>query len=69
MPLFATHPNDSELAEKRRLLNEIQERRDKAGKLIAGVAAACNSDIFKAPVWITMNLIYYWRILTQNKGI
>jgi aromatic amino acid aminotransferase I len=50
MPLFATHPNDSAVAEKRRLLNEIQERRDQAGKLVAGVAAACNSDVFKAPV-------------------
>lgn len=52
MPLFATHPSDSEVAEKRRLLNEIQERREKAGKLVAGVAAASNSDLFKGPVWL-----------------
>ncbi|KAB8201742.1 Aminotransferase class I and II [Aspergillus parasiticus SU-1] len=34
--------------EKRRLLNDIYERRAKAGKLVAGVAAKSNSDLFKA---------------------
>lgn len=37
-------------SEKRRLLNEIYERRAKAGKLVAGVAAKSNSDLFKATV-------------------
>jgi aromatic amino acid aminotransferase I len=55
MPLFATHPSDSDVAEKRRLLNAIQERREKAGKLVAGVAAACNSDLFKIPVKFQLN--------------
>lgn len=31
-------------------INDILERRAKAGKLVAGVAAASNSDMFKAPV-------------------
>lgn len=53
MPSFATHPSDAELAEKRRLLNGIQERRDQAGKLVAGVAAACDVDRFKAPVCLS----------------
>ncbi|CAG8282191.1 unnamed protein product [Penicillium salamii] len=49
MPSLAAFPNDTELAEKRRLLNGIQERREKAGKLVAGVAAGCDVDQFKAP--------------------
>lgn len=31
-------------------VNDIKERRAKAGKLVAGVAAYCDSDMFKAPV-------------------
>lgn len=31
-------------------LNDILERRAKAGKLVAGTAAYCDSDMFKAPV-------------------
>lgn len=30
-------------------VNDIKERRAKAGKLVAGVAAYCDSDMFKAP--------------------
>lgn len=31
-------------------VNDIKERRARAGKLVAGVAAYCDSDMFKAPV-------------------
>lgn len=31
-------------------VNDIKERRAKAGKLVAGVAAYCDSDMFKVPV-------------------
>lgn len=31
-------------------VSDIKERRAKAGKLVAGVAAYCDSDMFKAPV-------------------
>lgn len=43
-PIPAQKPND------RVTVNDIQERRAKAGKLVAGVAAYCDSDMFKAPV-------------------
>ncbi|KAJ5114410.1 hypothetical protein NUU61_000169 [Penicillium alfredii] len=42
--------NGTTVSEKRKLLSNIRERRAKAGKLVAGVAAACTSDTFKAPV-------------------
>lgn len=32
------------------IIAEIQKRRADAGKLVAGVAAASNSDMFKGPV-------------------
>jgi hypothetical protein len=50
MPSFATHPNGTGAMEKRKFLNSIQERRNEAGRLVAGVAAVCNSENFKAPV-------------------
>lgn len=31
-------------------ISDIKERRARAGKLVAGTAASCNSDMFKAPV-------------------
>lgn len=31
-------------------ISDIKERRTKAGKLVAGTAASCDSDMFKAPV-------------------
>lgn len=31
-------------------INEIMARRAKAGKLVAGIAAASDSDMFKGPV-------------------
>lgn len=31
-------------------ISDIKERRKKAGKLVAGTAAYCDSDMFKAPV-------------------
>lgn len=68
MPSLAAFPNDTELAEKRRLLNGIQERREKAGKLVAGVAAGCDVDQFKAPVWISA-LAWYLHMLTELKDI
>lgn len=37
-------------------VNDIKERRAKAGKLVAGVAAYCDSDMFKAPVSCLINL-------------
>lgn len=43
-PLPVQRPND------RVTVNDIKERRAKAGKLVAGVAAYCDSDMFKAPV-------------------
>ncbi|OGE56575.1 hypothetical protein PENARI_c003G10832 [Penicillium arizonense] len=49
MPSFATHSIGTEAMEKRKFLNSIQERRTEAGKLVAGVAAVCNSENFKAP--------------------
>ncbi|OGM41475.1 putative L-kynurenine/alpha-aminoadipate aminotransferase [Aspergillus bombycis] len=48
MDLSATQSACTEVPEKQRLLNEIYERRAKAGKLVAGVAAKSNSDLFKA---------------------
>lgn len=33
-----------------KVIGEIQKRRADAGKLVAGVAAASNSDMFKGPV-------------------
>lgn len=33
-------------------INDILERRAKAGRLVAGVAAYCDSDMFKAPVGV-----------------
>lgn len=32
------------------VIDEISKRRADAGKLVAGVAAASNSDMFKGPV-------------------
>ena len=43
-PFPVQKPND------RVTVNDIKERRAKAGKLVAGVAAYCDSDMFKAPV-------------------
>lgn len=54
MPSIAIRPDDSQVLEKRRLLNGIQERRKRAGTLVAGVAAACDIDIFKASVWLSI---------------
>jgi aromatic amino acid aminotransferase I len=34
----------------RNMIDEITERRVKAGKLVAGIAAASDSDMFKGPV-------------------
>jgi hypothetical protein len=31
-------------------IKDIKERRARAGKLVAGTAASCDSDMFKAPV-------------------
>jgi aromatic amino acid aminotransferase I len=66
MPSFATHPNGTEAMEKRKFLNSIQERRTEAGKLVAGVAAVCNSENFKAPVrGMTRS---YKLVLTRKKA-
>lgn len=43
-PIPVQKPNDKVT------VNDIKERRAKAGKLVAGVAAYCDSDMFKAPV-------------------
>jgi hypothetical protein len=43
-PLPVQKPND------RVTVKDIRARRAKAGKLVAGVAAYCDSDMFKAPV-------------------
>lgn len=43
-PIPAKKPRDSVT------ISDILERRAKAGKLIAGTAAYCDSDMFKAPV-------------------
>lgn len=43
-PFPVQRPND------RVTVDDIKERRAKAGKLVAGVAAYCDSDMFKAPV-------------------
>lgn len=45
-----------------KVIGEIQKRRADAGKLVAGVAAASNSDMFKGPVCTicqTINLNTY----------
>lgn len=40
------------------LLSEIAARRAKAGKLVAGIAAASDSDMFKGPVSVVEQRLY-----------
>lgn len=40
------------------LLSEIAARRAKAGKLVAGIAAASDSDMFKGPVSVFIQRLY-----------
>lgn len=45
---MATRLTSTGVSDKRRHLNDIYERRAKAGKLVAGVGAKSNSDMFRA---------------------
>lgn len=46
----AARPAHYDTSQKLSAIDAVKERRLKAGKLVAGVAAASDSDIFKGPV-------------------
>lgn len=46
----SSRPAHFDKAHKLSAIDEVKARRVKAGKLVAGVAAASDSDMFKGPV-------------------
>lgn len=73
----AARPAHYDTSQQLSAIDAVKERRLKAGKLVAGVAAASDSDMFKGPVSLGVGvtivlkltaIIDYWTTQVQAMG-